>query len=306
MDLKQVEYILKIAEENNITKAAQKLYITQSALNQQLLKLEEELGIPLFYRSRTNWRPTEAGEIYLKAAREMLHMKKEAYNQIHDLAERKKGTLAVGFTPGRGIEMFSEVYPRFHRTHYKIQVEPRELSVRRQQELISAGELDIGFVTYGPKFKSRNVSARLGDEELLLAIPRIHPYARLACDQRGCFTEGNLYELREEPFVLIYKESTLHEMVEEIFERAGFCPNVLFETSDFRTIVTMIESGFCCGILPYYYVRRHLDTMACFSLPGNPRFEIAAIYQRNSYLSKAARDFISMAREFWMNAQSNT
>lgn len=304
MDLKQVEYIVKIAEENNITKAAQKLYITQSALNQQLLKLEEELGTQLFYRSRTNWHPTEAGEIYLKTAREMLRMKKEAYNQIHDLAERQKGNLAVGFTPGRGIEMFSEVYPKYHRTHYKIQVEPRELSVRRQQELISAGELDIGFVTYGPGFKSTNASVKLGDEELLLAIPRIHPYARMASDKKGCFTQGSLYEVREEPFVLIYKESTLHEMVEEIFKSAGFWPNVLFETSDFRTIVTMIESGFCCGILPYYYVRKHLNTMACFSLPGNPRLEIAAIYQRNSYLSKAARDFIGMAEEFWTNAES--
>ena len=50
MDLKQIEYILKIAEEQNITHAAEKLFITQSALNQQLLKLEKELGTPLFYR----------------------------------------------------------------------------------------------------------------------------------------------------------------------------------------------------------------------------------------------------------------
>ncbi|MCI7796069.1 MAG: LysR family transcriptional regulator, partial [Lachnospiraceae bacterium] len=76
MDTKQIEYIIKIAEENNITRAAEKLFITQSALNQQLLKLEKELGTPLFHRSRTNWRLTEAGEIYLKNAREMLRIKK--------------------------------------------------------------------------------------------------------------------------------------------------------------------------------------------------------------------------------------
>ena len=72
MDLRQIQYIVAIAEENNITRAAEKLYITQSALNQQLLKLEKELGVQLFHRSRTDWHPTEAGEIYLKAAREML------------------------------------------------------------------------------------------------------------------------------------------------------------------------------------------------------------------------------------------
>ena len=72
MDLKQIEYILKIAEEQNITHAAEKLFITQSALNQQLLKLEKELGTPLFYRSRTDWHPTPAGEIYLNAAKDIL------------------------------------------------------------------------------------------------------------------------------------------------------------------------------------------------------------------------------------------
>ncbi len=77
MDTKQIEYILKIAEENNITKAADKLYITQSALNQQLLKLEKELGTPLFHRSRVNWRPTEAGEVYLRNARQILRLKKD-------------------------------------------------------------------------------------------------------------------------------------------------------------------------------------------------------------------------------------
>ena len=59
----------KIAEENNITHAAAKLFITQSALNQQLIKLENELGTPLFHRSRTNWHLTEAGMIYVKTPR---------------------------------------------------------------------------------------------------------------------------------------------------------------------------------------------------------------------------------------------
>ena len=87
MDLKQIEYIVKIAEEENITHAAEKLFITQSALNQQLLKLEKELGTPLFYRSRTDWHPTPAGEIYLDAAREILSIKKDAYDKIHDFSK---------------------------------------------------------------------------------------------------------------------------------------------------------------------------------------------------------------------------
>ena len=78
MDLHLIENIVAIADEKSITKAAEKRFITQSALNQQLQKLEEELGTPLFRRARSNWQPTEAGETYLQAARAMLLLRKDA------------------------------------------------------------------------------------------------------------------------------------------------------------------------------------------------------------------------------------
>lgn len=59
--LKQIEYIVKIDDEHSITRAAEKLFVTQSALNQQLLRLEKELGAPLFHRSKVDMRPTEIG-----------------------------------------------------------------------------------------------------------------------------------------------------------------------------------------------------------------------------------------------------
>ena len=72
MDLRQIENIIAIEQEQSISRAAEKLFLTQSALNQQLLKLEKELGTPLFHRSRSNWRLTEAGEIYVRNAKQIL------------------------------------------------------------------------------------------------------------------------------------------------------------------------------------------------------------------------------------------
>lgn len=90
MNLKEIEYIVKISEERNVTRAAEKLFITPSALNQQLLHLERDIGTPLFNRSRTGWTPTEAGEVYLETAREMLRMKREAYHRLQDIAAVKR------------------------------------------------------------------------------------------------------------------------------------------------------------------------------------------------------------------------
>ena len=308
MDLRQIEYIVAIAKENNITRAAEKLYITQSALNQQLLKLEKELGVQLFHRSRTDWHPTEAGEIYLSAAREMLLLKKDTYHKIHDLARIQQGELTVGFTPGRGIAMFSHVYPLFHRLHPNIQVTPRELSVQKQQEFLISGELDLGFVTLIPSQQKAALNyVPLSAEDILAAVPIRHPIATppeggwpgavpISGDK---LPELDLYALREEPFVLTYKESTLRELTDRIFETAGFRPHVLFETASNATISTMVSAEMCCGIIPAFYAQEYEDRIRFFTLPGRPSWNIMACHHKKRYLSKAARDFISLAEEFW-------
>lgn len=311
MDLRQLEYIVQIAEENNITRAAEKLYITQSALNQQLLKLEKELGVPLFHRSRTDWHPTEAGEIYLSAARKMLQMKKDTYYRIHDLAEIQKGQLSVGFTPGRGIIMFSHIYPRFHRMYPDITVIPRELSVQKQQSLLLSGSLDLGFVTLTPSQQKASLTyINLSEERILAGVPLRHPVATPLDSSDGTpvadmtdmsseLQELDLYRLREEPFVLTYQESTLREMTDQIFKKAGFTPHVLFETSNNATIATMIHAEMCCGLIPEYYARNSPYGIRYFTLPDNPAWNIMACCHKNCYISKSTRDFIALAEEFW-------
>ena len=97
MDVKQMTYILTIAQEGGISKAAAKLFITQSALDQQLLKLEKELGTQLFYRSRTSFSLTAAGKVYVDYAKQMVALKDAFLAAIvaendaleQDLANRK-------------------------------------------------------------------------------------------------------------------------------------------------------------------------------------------------------------------------
>ena len=76
MDLKLLEYVVAIADYGNITKAAEAMFITKSGLNQQLIHLEKELNTPLFYRTKRHLHPTQAGQIYIDNAREILRIKK--------------------------------------------------------------------------------------------------------------------------------------------------------------------------------------------------------------------------------------
>lgn len=302
MDLKQIEYIVKIDDEHSITRAAEKLFVTQSALNQQLLRLEKELGAPLFHRSKVDMRPTEIGQVYLDNAREILRIKQRTYNLINDMTDAKKGRLSIGFTPGRGSEMFTHVYPSFHQAYPNVIVEPHELSVHRQQQMISQGNLDIGFQTLSERQRTDSEYIKLGEEEIFLLVPSIHPAAeQLAATQTASapFPIANLPLFQYEPFVLMYKESTIRAITDEIFRKSGFTPNVLFETASNNTVLSMIEANLCCGVVPEYYVRRLPKGISCFAFPTHPSWDIVANYRKNGYLSEAAKYFIELVRNFW-------
>lgn len=302
MESKQIEYILKIAEKNNITKAANELFISQPALNQQLIRLEKELGTPLFHRSRSNWHLTQAGEIYVNTAKKILQLKNDAYQQIHDLTEGKCGNLSVGFTAGRGIAMFTESYTQFHQLYPNVTVEYKEGIVRKLQQLIAQGNLDIGFLTLTRQDQSPdNIYQTIYEEELFLAVPANHPIARQTSAPEGQFPVIDLCALQYEPFILMDKYSTMRTMVDQIFLDAGFSPNILFETGNNLAVISMVRANLGCGILAWYYVKERPEGIRFFRLPGRPSWEFVACHKKDHYLSNAALVYIELAQQLWGN-----
>lgn len=307
MESKQIEYILKIAEKNNITKAANELFISQPALNQQLIRLEKELGTPLFHRSRSNWHLTEAGEIYVDTAKKILQMKNNAYRQIHDLTEGKCGHLSVGFTAGRGIAMFTESYSRFHQLYPNIIVEYKEGIVRRLHHFIAQDNLDIGFLTLTKQEQSPdNVYQTIYQEELFLAVPSGHPLARQVSDQSEPFPVLDIRALQYEPFILMDKHSTMRTLVDQIFEDAGFVPDTLFETGNNLAVISMVKANLGCGILAWYYVKERPEGITFFCLPGRPTWEFVACHKKDHYLSDAANAYIDLAKQLWGSPAAST
>ena len=278
MDVKQMTYILTIAQEGGISKAAAKLFITQSALDQQLLKLEHELGTRLFFRSRSSFALTEAGRVYADYARRMLELKNEAYRIIHDIADRRRGTLSLAFAPERGMEMFMAVYPRFYQSYPEVTVTPREISVRRQLEMLAGDELDLGFISRPEGEVPGLTCVPLLREEFLLITPRSHPLAARAAPPGA-------------PLTVLDTECPL-------FERAGRKPNLFLETASNRANVSMVQKGLSCSIVPAYYVQG-VEDVACFRLSAHPAWTVSACYRRNRYLSKSAQYFIALAAAYF-------
>ncbi len=299
MDLHLIEYIIKIADEGSITRAASQLYITQSGLNQQLLKLEKELGLPLFHRSKYELRPTQAGQIYIEHGRRILAQKREAYDRIRDIADNNAGSLRIGLTPERGTTMLINIYADFHRQFPGITIEPEEIHVKKQLSMLMQDYLDIGFVTLTEQDKLPGMEfVSMKTEPILLGIPRSHPLAARANAPYAPYAQIDLALFSKDPFILMFKGSTLRGVIDPLFESAGFCPNILFETASNRTLYTMVQKSIGCTLIPQTYAMEQ-EEIAYFKLPQNPIWELAIAYRKGHYLPKPAKAFIQLAKDYW-------
>ena len=299
MDTRLIEHILKIAEEKSITKAAEKLFLTQSALNQQLLHLEQELGTPLFKRSKTNWGPTRAGEIYLEGAREVLRVKQNTYSRISDLTHGYTGTIRVGMTPVRGPEMFIHVYPAFHREYTNLVVVPYELNVFQMQKLVTAGELDLGFMTLFESQRDDNEYEDLYEEEILISVPeswKLEGTEQTEGEQRPRLP---LQALKGRPMILLRKQTTMRPVLDKLFRARQLVPQILFDTANPATILEMVRAGISCGIVAESTTREFQKGIRYYSFEKPLQWNVAVCYPKGAFLNQAEKLFIAQAKEYW-------
>lgn len=304
MDLHQIENIITISEASSIREAAQKLFLTQSALNQQLLHLEKELGVQLFRRNRNHLEITPAGQLYIDGARQILQIRKNTYQRISDFADEKHDTIRIGFTPDRGMTIFSRIYPDFFQKYPHVRMIPQELIAREQEKLISDGKLDLGFLTLTPDQQTINQYFRIASEELLLVVPDSHPLAANGTHFHGNFSgplpTASLSDFRDCPFVLTSRQTTMRSLTDSCFEACGFTPDVLLESRSSNTLRQLAASLKCCTILPssYAFPTRHL---VYFALDSHPSWDFVVSYQQKTSLNQVQLDFIHMVAELWNN-----
>lgn len=295
MELKQLEYIVAIAEEQSISRAAEKLYITQSALNQQLLRLEKDLGLQLFHRIKHSMVPTYAGNVYLDAARKMLREKEETYKILHDIADMKRGEISISYTPEQGSNMFARVYPRFHKMYPQVTFRIIEARAKKMEQLLEQGSVSLATLAYidmKPQFEYAFVSPEL----LVLAFPSSHPMALLAGPESWkTFPHMDLNLLREEPLIMLSRESRFRGMIDDLFADAGFKPKTLFEATSTYTAVNMVKNQIAPAFFPQSYVDPQAP-MVYFSIGNRLSWKRSVAYRKGSYLSKAERDFINLIR----------
>lgn len=296
MDVRYLNYILTIAERQNMTKAAEELYVSQSSLSQYLSKLEQEIGVPLFERTRGRLVLTPAGELYVQAARQVIEIQKTLYHDIRSM--QNKSHITIGTTSQLGLRMLTTVVPQFKERFPASTLEITEANVPTLTRLLQEESLDCAVMALNSTaaFSKEQVNV-LGTEELLLALYKEHPYCRK--NLTGVISREELMtEFKNEPFLLCKKGSTIREATNQIFEAAGFVPNTICETNSVLTTRAMAAKGIGITFIGRSCMRES-DPLQYYHLDPLLTRQFALVHRRNWSMHNAEEALCTEIRDYF-------
>jgi DNA-binding transcriptional LysR family regulator len=241
MDLRQLEYFAAVARRRHFGRAAEDLYITQSAVSQQVLRLEEELGLALLRRTPKGVELTPAGAELLKRAERILSDVASARAAMDEQAGSLRGAVRVAAAAGDGMRLAPAI-AKFHEEHPGVRLALRQGSLDEVLALVRDGSVDLAVACLRgdepPGLEVRPLSA----EPLVLAVPPDDPLDGTS--------DVDLGDLRGRPFILTEPGTGLRELVVGAFADVGFSPVPLFELSDPTMVRFLVHAGLGLSVVP--------------------------------------------------------
>lgn len=282
MELYQLNYFVELARQGNFTRAAARLNLAQPALSQQMHKLEEELGAPLFIRGRRQTLLTAAGEAFFPRAQALLAMAETARLTVAEVAQLRRGRLTVATIPSISGCWLPDVIRRFRQMHPFIELALAEESSQKVADLVERGTAEIGFLQLPASRDAFDVH-ELIREPFVALVPAHHTLAGKKSIR--------LAQLREESFVL-YKGKARDVALEACLS-AGFEPRVACESGELETIRALVAAGLGVAVLPRLATESSLKSLAVLQL-RDPKVErkLGWLTRKGSPRSAAARAFI--------------
>lgn len=202
---KNPEYFLTIAAERSVSKAAERLYLSQPYLSQYLARLEKELGARLFDRSHTPLMLTPAGELYRSYLESVSLLGRRLDSQLSELQEHKGNTLHIGVAIWRGSVLLPDILPRYTADHPEVRIVLHEHPSNELLELIQNDVIDFA-VLHTPDDTREITYETIFHERLLLAAhratrwpPNSKPALRIPGRWIPAFRAGTLHPFAEQP-----------------------------------------------------------------------------------------------------------
>ena len=287
MNLRQLYYFRTIAELEHYTRAAEKLFVSQSNLSHAIQEMEEELNVKLFVRKGRNIKLTKYGELFLPYVQKCIEDLEAGISTLKDYINPDSGTVSMVGFPSLA-NFVTDIIVRYLSETNRVNVKfhfSQESFYDIQHHIVN-GKADLAI---GTKVDNPNVeSTPLGHHQLVLLVPRGH---RLA--QRDSV---DLRELDGENFISFDDRSQLHHQCKEIFQKLGIHPSVVMETPQDVIVYGMVAAGRGVAITPYPLGGTPYNVKVLPIVNDIPQRELYLMWNKNRYIPPAAeyfRDFVA-------------
>lgn len=309
MNFLNLKYFLAAAEELNMTQAAQKLYISPQSLSNHISRLEQELNVQLFERS-PKIRLTYAGVCTARIAAQILNLNKEMHLQLNDIINQRRGSLSIGLvTRARGRILLPTVLPTFHRMNPNIELHLEVGSSDALYEKLKDGSLDLIF-TMKSALDNDICTLEVYRERFCLIVSQKMMRQMFPDNTKAvihAFEGGvDLAAFKNAPFLMMERGTPIRKQASAVLAQMDWEPEVILESTDLETLLALCYAGM--GVT-FSYERTALHSFAKNLAGGNEDAHIFPIadehvegqtllcYRRSQYLSKAAREFITLTME---------
>ena len=312
MTSQQIKYVLVLEEERNFSKAAKRLFVTQPSLSQFIKNLEDQLKTVLFDRSTSPLKLTPGGEAYVNAARKIQAVENELDNLLEDLSDLQIGELTIGTSPFRSSFLLSRCIAAFHLKYPRIKLNIITDSINVLGNLLLEGKIDIciDIDVFDHKLFQTEI---LSDETYYLAVPKNHPFnlgkEALKLTQEDIISDSDHYYksktidlsiCKEEQFIILDREQSIHNLSMELFKESNIDPNIILYANQIETAFHWVLSGIAFTFIPDSLIRfGNYDEHPFYYKINSYKAtnEIVFVTKRNRYLSKAAKEYLLILKQ---------
>lgn len=300
------EYYLTIVEEGTLTRAAEKLYVSQSSLSQYLKRLENKLGVMLFDRNTSPLKLTYAGKRYYEHVRQMVQMDENLRRELQDIRQENSGHLRVGLALWRGSCLLPEVFPLFHERYPGIHIDLTEGSSDRLEAALVGDKIDLAIMSLPHSLDySSFTCTTLFEEHILLAVPEQNPYVQellKTCSYRRGYPVAPFSIFEHLPLIMTKPGQNSTREVNHLLGKNHVEPHVLLETGNLTTAINIVAQGVGCVFVPEggISVNQHPGKLVYMAMDTpNHAWTLAAVYRKNVYLSRLAQLFVDTLLEVY-------
>ncbi|MFD7261342.1 LysR family transcriptional regulator [Streptomyces sp. NPDC059874] len=254
MELRQLEYFVAVAEEQNFTRAAERVHISQSGVSAQIRQLERELGAELFDRSGRSATLTAAGAAALAPARAALAAAEAVGQAVGEVSGLIRGRITVGMVVGCTVTPLFEALAAFHRAHPGVEITLLEENSDRLVEGVRAGTVDLALIGTATANPAGLEALTIVSERLVVLVPPGHP---LAVRRRGVA----LRDLGSHPIVCMPPGTGLRTVFDQACAAQGIKPVIALQAGAADAIADLAARGLGVGVLSESMAASHRDRL---------------------------------------------